>query len=252
MATDIELYDFYSNYYDKGNFGLFQYKKIHHEKFQKYQELSLEELKKVFNPVLKYKSGGNFLDIGFGLGEPLFLASKLGFDVSGTELDQDAIEFVKGYIPKAQLRNGDLFDAHFSNQQFDFIRFWHVIEHVRDPVGYVREIGRIMKDDGVLMIGTPNIGCKAYSIHRFLSHWFQKMPTIMDGMDHTVLFTKSRLKELLEQNGFEVVNQFSHGRVEKIFSLFKEPISFKKKIVRLLQSFWDVDQTVYAIKVSSR
>jgi len=100
IAEQNELIEFYQNYYDKGNFELFQYKESHRRRFKELSKLSEELLSKEFDYVLKHIKNGNFLDIGFGLGEPLFLASQLGFNVYGTEYDSDAIKFISEYIPK--------------------------------------------------------------------------------------------------------------------------------------------------------
>jgi 2-polyprenyl-3-methyl-5-hydroxy-6-metoxy-1,4-benzoquinol methylase len=248
MASDQELVQFYQKYYEKGNFGLFEHKELHKTLFEEYDGMTEVELSEKFNYVLGHKKGGKFLDIGFGLGDPLYLADKFGFDVYGTEYDKDSIEFVKSYLPNSKLTYGGILDAQYENDTFDFIRFWHVIEHVREPDIYISEIKRIIRKDGILMIGTPNISCKAYLIHRFINFHLHRIPTILDGTDHTVLFTKSRLRDLLDQFGFRIIKHTSEGRKEELFDLIKQKIPLRKKVARLLQSVWDVDQTLYAIQ----
>lgn len=250
ISEEEELMKFYQNYYDKGNFELFNYKKTHIQKFSEYEKTDKTKLIESFNYVLKYKKTGKFLDIGFGLGEPLFLAHLHGFKVSGTEFDADAIEFISGYIPEGNWHEGDLMNSNYEYNSFDFIRFWHVIEHVLSPQKYVKEIKRFLKPGGVVMIGTPNIDSKGYSLYRFFSFLFQKIPGIVDGMEHTILFNRNTLSKLLKDEGFEIIEHYTHSHVENYKDLLIGELPLWKKFVRVIQSIFKVNQTIYAKKIS--
>lgn len=249
IAEQRELIEFYQNYYDKGNFGLIDFKATHKKRFKELNEVNQELHKKEFNYVLKHKSSGEFLDIGFGLGEPLFLAHKLGFRVYGTEFDADSIKFISEYIPKGTWFEGDLLDSNFNQDFFDFIRFWHVIEHVLSPTDYIKKIRSILKPGGVLMIGTPNIASNGYRIYRFLKFFSLSIPAIVDGMEHTILFNKKTLAKLLQDEGFEIVDHYTHSNIENYKKLLFGDLPAWKKVVGLLQSIFHVNQTIYAKKV---
>jgi len=47
-------------------------------------------------------------------------------------------------------------DLPFEDAAFDAVFYHHVIEHVDDPPASLVELRRVIKDDGVLFIGTPN------------------------------------------------------------------------------------------------
>ena len=129
VADEQELNAFYKNYYDKGNFGNLQYKQKTISQFENIQKATIQELLQLDRNVKYYTGEGNYLDVGFGLGFHLYIAQKLGYQVYGTELDKDCIDFVQPYILGAQLYNGDLLSAKYENNQFDIINICHVIEH---------------------------------------------------------------------------------------------------------------------------
>lgn len=249
MAEERELVDFYQNYYDKGNFQLKHYKNYCQERFDSFGKKDQASLRKEFNYALKYKDSGNFLDVGFGLGEPLFLAHKLGFNIYGTEFDEDAIDFFTRYVPNFKAHHGDLMSAPFPDESFDFIRFWHVIEHVLAPRQYIQKIKTLLKPGGILMIGTPNIENNGYRIYRFLKFMTLSIPEIVEGIDHTVLFNKNTLSKLVEDEGFEIVEHYTHRGVESYKELLLGDLSVWKKYVGFVQTLFHINQTLYARKV---
>ena len=246
IAEESELVGFYQNYYDKGNFELFRYKETHSQRFRDYEFMTQSQLRGAFDYVLKYKESGAFLDIGFGLGDPLYLAQLHGFKVFGTEYDADAIAFVSSYVPDGTWHQGDLMDSPFEEGSFHFIRFWHVLEHVLAPREYMRKIRKLLKPTGVLIIGTPNISNAGYRLHRFANLSVHRIPGIVDGMEHTVLFNRRTLSKLVEAEGLEIIEHYTHSHVEDYRKLLREQIPQLKKVVRVLQSVFHINQTLYA------
>ena len=74
--------------------------------------------------------------------------------------------------------------------------FYHVIEHLEDPNKALKEIFRILKKDGILMVGTPNI--KSIAARLFKGNFRHY------GPPHTVLFTPQSFDEILQNNKFSV------------------------------------------------
>ena len=103
-----------------------------------------------------FKSGGTFLDIGCSIGIFLDVARHNGFDVRGVEISKWASEFArqKGF----DVVNGGLEDVKYSDKSFDLIVMNHVLEHIPAPGEILVEVKRILKDDGVIVIGVPNFG----------------------------------------------------------------------------------------------
>ena len=97
---------------------------------------------------------GRLLDIGCGSGEFLERMQGRGWTVEGTELDPAAVETARE--KGLNVRQGTLHEQQYPDNYFDAITMSHVIEHVYDPLGEMRECYRILKPGGKLVMVTPN------------------------------------------------------------------------------------------------
>lgn len=248
VANTDELMEFYSNYYNKGNFGALDYKKRIKEKISQTKTKSIVNIRLEKKRILASQPIGHFLDIGFGLGEQLAEFDRLGFTIYGTEYDADCIDFVKQEIPHASLFKGDLLQAGYKNQQFNIIHLYHVIEHLIDPIAYIKELNRIVSPGGIVIVGTPNSGSWAYQLYRIINFICFKIPSIVDGLEHTIVFNKKNLKQVFTSNGFTVIQQYSESVSDGFSTIFKSNLSLRKKIVRYVQTFLPINQVLIAKK----
>jgi 2-polyprenyl-3-methyl-5-hydroxy-6-metoxy-1,4-benzoquinol methylase len=252
VADEQELNAFYKNYYDKGNFGDLQYKQKTIQQFNTIQSSSKDGLLNIDKNIKYYSGNGQFLDVGFGLGVHLYMAQKLGYRVYGTELDSDCINFVAPYLPNAQLFSGDLLSANYENNYFDLINICHVIEHLIDPNSYLLELNRIVKNEGLIIVSTPNIGALAYQLFRIVNFLGFKIPLIVDGLEHTVIFNQKNLRTVIQNHGFVVVDQYTESVNDSFSNIWKSNLSLRKKVVRYLQTFVKINQVIVAKKVSAK
>jgi 2-polyprenyl-3-methyl-5-hydroxy-6-metoxy-1,4-benzoquinol methylase len=251
VADYAELNHFYKNYYDKGNFGGLQYKQKTMDLFASIEQTPNNALTKFDRNVKYYTGNGNYLDVGFGLGVHLYIAQKMGYKVYGTELDMDCIHFVQPYLPTATLFNGDLLAAKYEAGVFDLINICHVIEHLIDPNSYLLELNRIVKQGGLIVVSTPNIGALPYKIYRLFNFITGTVPLIVDGLEHTVIFNTTNLRSAIEANGFEVIEQYTESVNDSFKNIWKSNLSLKKKLVRYAQTFVKVNQVVVAKKITT-
>ena len=252
VADEQELNAFYKNYYDKGNFGDLQYKQKTIQQFNTIQSSSKDGLLNIDKNIKYYSGNGQFLDVGFGLGVHLYMAQKLGYRVYGTELDSDCINFVAPYLPNAQLFSGDLLSANYENNYFDLINICHVIEHLIDPNSYLLELNRIVKNEGLIIVSTPNIGALAYQLFRIVNFLGFKIPLIVDGLEHTVIFNQKNLRTVIQNHGFVVVDQYTESVNDSFSNIWKSNLSLRKKVVRYCQTFVKINQVIVAKKISAK
>lgn len=252
VASYEELTAFYSHYYDKGNFGALSYKERVTDNINSILNEDETILKKKKKTILTNIGSGKFLDIGCGLGEEMAIYQQLGFSVFGTELDPDCIQFIKERLPQAQIFNGDLIQAAYANESFDVVNIYHVIEHLINPILYIKEIHRILKKNGMVIIGTPNIDSLAYTLFRKINFLSFSIPSIVDGLEHTVVFNKKNLRHCLESNGFEVIQHFDESLQSSFSEIWSSNLSVKKKIVRYIQTFFSLNQVIMARKIEKK
>ncbi|GEM_PF-566285 len=99
------------------------------------------------------------LDVGCGTGYGSQILSISANKVYAIDYSKDAISFAKRNYPHARL-NYIVMDANsigFRDNTFPLIVSFQVIEHMPFLDRYLTELIRVLKDDGVIIISTPNI-----------------------------------------------------------------------------------------------
>ena len=139
--------------------------------------------------------GGRLLDVGCGLG---YLLSGLGdqWECDGVEVSSFACEHAREW---GTVFEGTLADAQYASGQFDVVVFHHVIEHLDDPLKTLREIRRIMKPGGWLLLGTPDFDCGCARL-------FGPRYRLLHDDTHVSLFTNDSMHRLLRDEGFRIEN----------------------------------------------
>ena len=97
---------------------------------------------------------GRVVDVGCGSGTTLDQLRGLGWRTEGVDFDPMAVAAASSR--GLDVRLGSLQDQHYPERSVDAVTMSHVIEHVPDPVGLLRECRRVLKPDGRLVVVTPN------------------------------------------------------------------------------------------------
>lgn len=143
-------------------------------------------------------SKGDLLDIGAGTGAFAATMQLAGWNVIGLEPDESARNnALQKHHLQLQLP-GNLYN--FSNQQFNAITMWHVLEHVHDLHKYFETFHRILKDNGKLVIAVPNYTC--YDADFYKEFW-----AAYDVPRHLYHFSPASMQTLAKQKGF-IVKRF--------------------------------------------
>ncbi len=141
---------------------------------------------------------GHILDIGCATGEFLHAFTKRGWHATGVEPDRNAATFARtkyglNVFPEEQIEK-------FSDSTFDIVSMWHVLEHVENFHQRIKEIKRILKPEGILVIAVPNPN--SYDAIDYGSFW-----AAWDVPRHLSHFSQSNMKRLCsEKYGLKYVN----------------------------------------------
>lgn len=165
--------------------------------------LQLDEIAAYLSKRGQAASGLSLLEVGCGHGNMLLEARNKGYQVHGLEYSADAARVANGKLGADAVRVGAITKDTFPEQTFDVCILADVIEHVRDPAAFVRDIKRILKAGGVVFIATPSIA--SWSARLLGRHWMEYKP------EHLFYFDPGTLTRLLRHAGFGHI-EISSGR----------------------------------------
>ena len=138
------------------------------------------------------------LDIGCATGYLLEAAKKEGADCYGVEVSPFGAKESNKKFP-GKIFCGTLEGAKYQNNFFDIITMTDLIEHVIDPVSFLKEVFRILKPGGYILIITPN----------FQSWWSKILGKRWTNFkeEHLFYFSPESLKFLMNKTNFEIISE---------------------------------------------
>jgi O-antigen biosynthesis protein len=156
--------------------------------------------KRVWKAIEWIGTGKRVLDIGCRWGHITEDIAKRGNEVT-------AIDFVEKFIKEAKEVNKgstvnylvmDAYNLKFKDKSFDVVFLGETFEHLIDPRKALKEIRRVLKEKGYLIMTTPNFASLRNRIKTFLGHQND------DFYLHIKVCTRETLEKLLKDAGFKV------------------------------------------------
>jgi 2-polyprenyl-3-methyl-5-hydroxy-6-metoxy-1,4-benzoquinol methylase len=138
---DDELYAYYSKYVDKKEEDI-------------YDALTNISYEKVLRQFDSYGGGQNILDVGCGNGSFVKVALQKGYQAEGIDLSDLAVEVAQRFsLPVTKL---DFFSKNISDSSRDIVTMFEVIEHLPNPVDFLRRSEKVVRPGGLIYLTTPN------------------------------------------------------------------------------------------------
>jgi len=219
----------YGQYYDNKEMRKIV-KEYYEEVFSKNSNRHMQ-MQKLFPSDLSNTS--KILDYGCGMGGVSHLFSKK------YNCNVDGVEISKNELLKAlSLYDGDsninfmlLDEFTFPKNHYDLIFSSQVIEHIHNPGNYLSKINSMLKDDGYLLIGLPNIvnihymsNLAFFSQKRALKHSQNMLSNYNKASNHINGWDPTHFITLLASCGFELVEYLPTEGTPLSFFLQKIPI----------------------------
>lgn len=139
---------------------------------------------------------GKVIDIGCGGGAYLNMLRHKGWEAFGVDIHPKAISIARRL--GLNVFEGQICQSDFISNFFDVVVMKNSLEHMHSPLHTLKEVYRVLKDDGILIIETPNIA--SLEARLFRTFWHE-----LDTPRHLYLFTPATLKILMSKAGFDVV-----------------------------------------------
>ncbi|NJN15793.1 MAG: class I SAM-dependent methyltransferase [Oscillochloris sp.] len=156
---------------------------------------------------------GTILDIGCATGIFLDGMRRRGWQTVGIEPSEHAADYARNRLG-LEVYTGRLEDVALPEAGFDAISMWDVLEHVHEPQRVLREVARLLRPGGRLILSLPNPD--SLEARLLGEHWLG-----WDLPRHLNLFRPPLLRGILARHGMPVerIRSFTAGHSVLTMSL---------------------------------
>jgi SAM-dependent methyltransferase len=134
---------------------------------------------------------GRILDVGCGLGW-ILSSLDVGWEKHGIEISKFASNHASQF---GTIHTGTLED--FRGSSFDVVLMNHVIEHLPDPIGALDRVHGLLREGGVLILGTPDFDSGA-------ARRYGERFRLLHDPTHISLFSCDSMHRCLRDRGFKI------------------------------------------------
>jgi SAM-dependent methyltransferase len=141
-------------------------------------------------------AGFRIAEVGCSYGHFLQVLRAKGADVTGIEIDQEALNFLSSIgIPAC---------SNIGQRELDVICAIQLIEHLLDPASFVKSASQSLQEGGRLLLSLPN----AVGLQEVGPAWIG----FRVDLEHVNYFTCRTLADLLAANGLYIEHYWEHGQ----------------------------------------
>ncbi len=172
------------------------------------------------------KSEGKLLDIGAGTGYFVNYMSGKGYETEGIEVDENARQVAKNNFGVELSGIDKVYSLQENN--YDIITMWHVLEHIHDLDGYMQQIYKSLKQDGVFVCALPNFN--SFDSEHYKENW-----AAYDVPRHLWHFSPDFFPQFAAKYNFEVLTMKPMPLDAVYISLLSEKIKEGSTLAGLLK-----------------
>ena len=213
----------YNNIFDEGLYSYYN-DFSGKTKDQVYDPLTSNSYLQVFKLLKSYGCGNKILDVGCGYGSFVDIAIEQGYSIMGIDLSKSAVNIAKQF--NLPVHNIDFFSSKIKKSSFDVLSMFEVIEHLPEPVQFLKRAEQVVKPGGLIYITTPNFN----SLDRRLlgKNWrvFHR--------EHLTYFTPATIINAVNSNTeFEVLHLETRNISSELIAHLRHFVpSFRSKDIR--------------------
>ncbi len=185
---------------------------------------------------------GSLLEISCGYGDFLVKAALKGLSVTGVECSKQACEVAAAKVSpfSGQIICGEITNLADFKERFDYIVFADVLEHVRDPHAFLKNVHSLLNENGIVVIAVPSLD--SFSARWMKNKWVEFKP------EHLWYFSSNTLKRLLRSENYgEVSIRSAHSSpiaASNILAFAKKQAIKSMKKLSVVMAAFNEEQTI--------
>jgi SAM-dependent methyltransferase len=199
-VNDEQLRDLYDqNYYEGANEYVYQ-------NYLARREDKIQDFEWRLNAICRQNNitqPGTCLEIGCAFGLFLEVARRRGWKTQGIELSSHSAKYAREYLGLDVSSEPSALQGIPAASQ-DLVLMWDVIEHLKEPMGVLHEIRRVLVPGGLLVLSTGDIGSLGAKLYG--RKWHLLMPPY-----HLFYFDRRSVRKALVSSGLMVRHIGSYG-----------------------------------------
>lgn len=172
----------------------------------------------------RYPQGLKILEAGCGLGRWAIRLAQDGHDVTGIEVEEEALWRIRHetFLTGLSLVVGDIFEMGFKDKSFDVVLSLGVLEHFEKKdvqKQAILEHVRVLKDDGAFFVTVPYLNLLRFMIHIPILSVIRLVSLLIGRKTYFTeyRYTRDEFKRILLDCGLEVT--------DTLFDDFQPPYS---------------------------
>jgi ubiquinone/menaquinone biosynthesis C-methylase UbiE len=172
-----------------------------------YLEITFVPLYKKIISKSNLAPGSHVLDIGCGSGLFLRMAGTKGAITTGIDVTPELLELARQRNSSATLLNQDMKALPFADKSFDIVTGFNSLQYAEDISMVLKEIKRVLKDDGRLAIGVwgNTAECEALTVLSSIASLLPEPPAGSPGP--LALSEEGKVARLLSEAGFKLLEK---------------------------------------------
>lgn len=170
--------------------------------------------------IIKGLNFSSCLDVGCASGYMISQIAQSNPDAQyfGVDVYGKAIQYAKKIYPDIFFKTASAQKLPFKGNSFDLLVCYETIEHVQDPILTLKEMKRVLKKDGTLILAMDS----GSSLFRLVWSIWKKTYGRAWRNSHLHPFKHDELDQIILESGFKVKNKlFSHLGMEVVYILSK-------------------------------
>lgn len=157
------------------------------------------------------------LDIAAGEGHLSAILNNKGFKVICNDIDKESfkykeeLKFFNCDLNKLSEKEIEKIIDSNNGEKFDYVLAIEIIEHLENPYKLIRDCYKLLKDNGTLIVSTPNITeIRSRMMFLLMGRFLSFFPADKKTSGHINPIPLWELEGILVDNGFKIKNRYTH------------------------------------------